>query len=266
MARTIAVMQPYLFPYLGYFQLIAAADVFVLGDDLQYVRSGWVNRNRILHNGDARLLSFPLKKDRFVLQINQRQLCDHFSEEAERLIRLITESYEQAPYFAQVMPLLERLIRFPQQNIALYAEHAIREMCAYLHIVTPIMRSSDLILGSPADKQERIIRIAHIFDATTFITPEGGSVIYDRDHFARNRLLVRFFRMGSVQYRQFGKPFVANLSIIDVLMFNCIEQVQQLLTQYQLDKNPPPAEPGLSARPTPHLELVSNPSNRIAVE
>jgi len=266
MARTIAVMQPYLFPYLGYFQLIAAADVFVLGDDLQYVRSGWVNRNRILHHDDARLISFPLKKDRFQLQINQRKLCDRFSDEAERLIRLITESYEQAPYFAQVMPLVERLIRFPQQNIALYAEHAIREMCAYLHIVTPIMRSSDLILGSPVDKQERIIRIAHTFEATTFITPEGGSVLYDRDHFARNRLLVRFFRMGSVQYRQFRQPFVANLSIIDVLMFNCIEQVQHMLTEYQLDKNPPAAEPGLLAGPTPHPELVSTPSNRIAVE
>ncbi|WP_341959012.1 WbqC family protein [Pseudomonas sp. RC10] len=266
MARTIAVMQPYLFPYLGYFQLIAAADVFVLGDDLHYVRSGWVNRNRILHGDEARLISFPLKKDRFLLQINQRQLCEGFNEEAERLIRLITESYEHAPYFAQVMPLIERLIRFPQQNIALYAENALREMCAYLHIVTPIMRSSDLILGSPADKQERIIRIAHTFEATTFITPEGGSVVYDRDHFARNRLLVRFFRMGTVEYPQFGQPFVANLSIIDVLMFNCVEQVQHMLTQYQLDKHPPAADPGLLARPTLHPERVSTPTNRIAVE
>lgn len=266
MARTIAVMQPYLFPYLGYFQLIAAADVFVLGDDLQYVRSGWVNRNRILQGNEARLISFPLKKDRFVLQINQRQLCDGFTEEAERLVRLITESYEKAPYFAQVMPLIERLIRFPHQNIALYAENALRELCAYLHIVTPIMRSSDLILGTPADKQERIIRIAHTFQATTFITPEGGSVVYDRDHLARNRLLVRFFRMDPVAYQQFGEPFVANLSIIDVLMFNCVEQVQQMLSQYHLDKHPPAADPDLLARQTAHAERVSTPTNRIAVE
>lgn len=266
MARTIAVMQPYLFPYLGYFQLIAAADVFVLGDDLQYVRSGWVNRNRILQNHEARLITFPLKKDRFQLQINQRQLCDHFSDEAEKLIRLIVECYEQAPYFAQVMPLIERLIRFPQQNIALYAEHAIRELCAYLHIVTPIMRSSDLILGNPVDKQERIIRIAHTFEATTFITPEGGSVVYDRDHFARNRLLIRFFRMDPVEYRQFRQPFVANLSIIDVLMFNCVEQVQQMLTEYQLDKHPPQTEPGAMCRMAQYPDVVSTLSNRIAVE
>ena len=123
MARTIAMMQPYLFPYLGYFQLIAAADVFVLGDDLQYIRSGWVNRNRILQNGEAKLITFPLKRDHFDLPINQRQLSDTFEEEADRLINLICQSYRKAPYFAQVMPLLERLIRFPQQNLAMYTKH-----------------------------------------------------------------------------------------------------------------------------------------------
>jgi hypothetical protein len=266
MARTIAVMQPYLFPYLGYFQLIAAADVFVLGDDLQYIRSGWVNRNRVLHNHEAKLITFPLKKDRFQLPINQRHLSDTFSEEAERLIRFITHCYNRAPYFAQVMPLVERLIRFPQQNIALYAEHAIREMCAFLHIVTPIMRTSDLMLGKPADKQERIIRIAHTFEATTFINPEGGSVLYDRDHFARNRLLLRFFRMDPVIYRQFRQPFVANLSIIDVLMFNCVEQVQQLLGCFTLDKDGPVAEPDLLAGLAQQPDVASVLSNRIAVE
>src|SRR5476651_2035291 len=101
MARTIAMMQPYLFPYLGYFQLIAAADVFVLGDDLQYIRSGWVNRNRILHNGQAKLITFPLKRDRHDMPINQRQLADNFDEEAERLINVISQCYRKAPYFNQ---------------------------------------------------------------------------------------------------------------------------------------------------------------------
>ena len=102
MVRTIAMMQPYLFPYLGYFQLIAAADVFVLGDDLQYIRSGWVNRNRILNNGEAKLITFPLKRDRFDMPINQRQLSDTFDDEVSRLINVITQSYAKAPYFAQV--------------------------------------------------------------------------------------------------------------------------------------------------------------------
>ncbi len=232
MARTIAMMQPYLFPYLGYFQLIAAADVFVLGDDLQYIRAGWVNRNRILCNGEARLITFPLKKDHFALPIMQRQLADNFSEEASRVINLMTQCYRKAPYFAQVMPLIERLIRFPQQNLALYVEHSIRELCSYLQIITPILRGSDVKLASCTDKQDRVINIAHTFSATTVLNPIGGMALYDRDHFAHNGLLLRFFKMDPIVYPQYADPFVANLSIIDVLMFNSLERVQELLTRY----------------------------------
>ncbi|MCV4343997.1 WbqC family protein [Pseudomonas capsici] len=232
MARTIAMMQPYLFPYLGYFQLIAAADVFVLGDDLQYIRAGWVNRNRILCNGEARLITFPLKKDHFALPIMQRQLADNFSEEASRIINLMTQSYRKAPYFAQVMPLIERLIRFPQQNLALYVEHSIRELCSYLQIITPILRGSDVKLTSCTDKQDRVINIAHTFSATTVLNPIGGMALYDRDHFAHNGLLLRFFRIDPIVYPQYAHPFVANLSIIDVLMFNSLERVQELLSRY----------------------------------
>ncbi|RRV05775.1 hypothetical protein EGJ27_18380 [Pseudomonas sp. v388] len=230
MARTIAMMQPYLFPYLGYFQLIAAADVFVLGDDLQFIRAGWVNRNRILSNGQARLITFPLKKDHFELPIMQRQLIEGFPDEAARIINLIRQNYRKAPFFAEVMPLLEGLIRFPQLNLARYAEHSLRELCAYLQISTPILRGSDIALESCTDKQDRVIRIAHALSATTVLNSIGGLELYDRDHFARNGLLLRFFKMDTIEYQQFAHPFVPHLSIIDVLMFNSVERIQELLT------------------------------------
>lgn len=234
MAKTIAMMQPYLFPYLGYFQLIASTDVFVLGDDLQYIRSGWVNRNRILYNGEAKLITFPLKRDRFDLPINQRYLCDGFIEEAQRLINLITQSYCKAPYFAQVMPLLERLILFPQQKLAPYIEHSIREMCAYLHIDTPILRSSDLDIGIPTDKQDRVVRIVKSVACERYLNPIGGVDLYEAEFFARHNLSLGFFKINPITYRQDKEPFVANLSIIDVLMFNCVEQVQHLLSCYSV--------------------------------
>lgn len=240
MAKTLAMMQPYLFPYLGYFQLIALSDVFVLGDDLQYIRSGWVNRNRILYNGEAKLITFPLKRDRFDLPIKQRELCDNFADEAQRLISLITHSYRKAPYFAQVMPLLERLINFPQQSLALYIEHSIREMCAYLHIDTPIFRSSDLDIGTPVDKQDRVVRIMRNLACERYINPIGGVELYDPEYFARHDLSLRFFKMDPIDYRQYRDSFVANLSIIDVLMFNCVEQVQQRLSCYSLRNSTAP--------------------------
>ncbi len=266
MARTIAMMQPYLFPYLGYFQLIAAADVFVLRDDLQYVRSGWVNRNRILSDGESKLMTFPLKKDRFELPVNQRELCDTFGDHIDRLIGEIVECYQKAPCFAQVMPMIERLIRFPQSNIALYAEHMIREICAYLRIFTPIMRGSDLHLDTTLDRQERVMRIAKTFSATTFVNPEGGSVSYDRELFAENGMKLHFFRMDSVVYRQFKQPFVANLSIIDVLMFNRVEHVQQMLTSYSLEKGESAVTDEFLFQLKIPTDVVSARSNRIAVE
>ncbi|MDB6142644.1 MAG: WbqC-like protein [Pseudomonas sp.] len=234
MTRTIAMMQPYLFPYLGYFQLIAAADVFVLGDDLQYIRSGWVNRNRILQNGEAKLITFPLKRDRFDMPINQRQLSDNFEDEAERLINVITQAYAKAPYFNQVMPLVSRLIRFPLKNLAMYIEHSIREMCAYLHIETPILRGSDLQIGTPLDKQDRVVRIVQTFACGRYLNPIGGVELYDHEYFARQNLSLRFFKLDPIAYRQYREPFVPNLSIIDVLMFNCVEKVHELLSCYSI--------------------------------
>ncbi|KQQ57281.1 hypothetical protein ASF84_09015 [Pseudomonas sp. Leaf127] len=247
MARTIAMMQPYLFPYLGYFQLINRADVFILGDDLQFIRAGWVNRNRILSNGQPRLLTFPVKKDHFNLPIMQRRLADDFDTEAGRLVNLIEQSYRKAPYFAEVMPLIERLIRFPQHNLALYAENALRELCAWLRITTPILRGSDLKLASCHNKQDRVINIARTFSATTFLNPIGGFDLYERDLFARNGLLLRFFTMNPVRYPQFGQHFVDNLSIIDVLMFNSVEQTRALLDRFTISEGSAANDPGLGA-------------------
>jgi len=247
MSRTIAMMQPYLFPYLGYFQLIAAADVFVLGDDLQYIRSGWVNRNRILDKNEAKLITFPLKRDRFELAINQRRLSDNFNEEADYLVALIKNFYRKAPYFAQVMPLLESLIRFPQYNLAPYIEHSIRELCTYLHIDTPIFRSSDLNIEGPFDKQDRVIQTMKRLGGTRYINPIGGVELYEQENFSVY-LSLHFFKMNDIVYRQFSGPFVPNLSIIDVLMFNCIEQIQEMLPLYSLRTGEVVEPPELEAR------------------
>lgn len=228
------MMQPYLFPYLGYFQLIAAADVFVLGDDLQYIRSGWVNRNRILCSGKAKLITFPLKRDRHDLAINKRELSDLYAEDVERLLTTLQLSYCRSPYYAQVMPLLERLLTFPVKNLAVYIEHSIREMCSYLHIDTPIFRGSDIDIAAPTDKQDRVLKIVEKLEGDRYLNPIGGMELYDPNFFEREGVALRFFKMDPIEYRQYKGPFVSNLSIIDVLMFNCVEQVQELLKCYSV--------------------------------
>jgi hypothetical protein len=236
MTKTIAMMQPYLFPYLGYFQLIAAVDTFVLGDDLQYTRSGWINRNRILHNGEARLITFPLKKTSRDAAINQRELIDNFQDEIIRLLRILSLNYAKAPYRSEVLPLLERLMLYPHSNLARYAEHSIRELCTHLEIDTPIVRASDLQLPTPIDKQDRVIQTARKFGAKHYINFIGGLDLYCPDYFARHGLQLHFHRIEDITYRQLKQPFVANLSIIDVLMFNSVEQVRQWLPKFSLEE------------------------------
>jgi len=175
MLRTAAMMQPYLFPYLGYFQLIARSHEFVLGDDLQYVKSSWINRNRILVNGQPKLVTFSLRNDDPYLPINRRWLSDDFEPHAERLLKTLAFSYARAPYKAETLELLTQILASPERNLACFAEQSIRALCAHLEIATPIRLGSDLGLPARMDKQERVVCIAHRLGAEQYINPIGGT-------------------------------------------------------------------------------------------
>lgn len=227
-------MQPYLFPYLGYFQLISAANVFVLSDDLQYINKGWINRNRILINGAPALINFPLKKGKELSRINERVLSDDFSAQMERLFRTFKTVYAKAPCYRTVMPFIEEVIRFPGTNLATYTENAVRKICRHLDITTPIVISSDLDIGEVTDKSDRIVKTVKKLVGDLYINPIGGLELYDFVYFRKHGVELKFHRMDDIAYRQFGNEFVPHLSIIDVLMFNEVPEVQRMLSCYSL--------------------------------
>lgn len=246
MLRTAAMMQPYLFPYLGYFQLIASSDAFVLGDDLQYVKSSWINRNRILVNGQPTLITFPLRKGNQCDRINQRWLCDDFSREAEKLLKTLERAYARAPYKAEVMELVRQILTYQERNLARFAEHAIRRICAYLQIATPIRIGSELGLPARMDKQERVVAIAKKLDAELYVNPIGGMALYCPAFFRSHGMTLRFLRMEDMSYPQLNHPFVPSLSIIDVLMFNSQSDARALLKRFSLVEGieqPPALQP-----------------------
>jgi hypothetical protein len=234
MNTTIAMMQPYWFPYLGYYQLIAGADVFVLGDDLQYVKDGWINRNRVLCGGKPWLFSLPLARDVHGLAINQRRLASTAAGNLESLLKTLALHYARAPQRAQVMPLLERLMRYPDADLARYLEHSLREVCAYLGIHTPILLASELGIEDVVDKQDRVIKTMHRLGGNRYVNPIGGRELYEESRFRQAGLSLRFHQMNDIRYTQFNQPFVSHLSIIDVLMFNPVEQIRQWLDHYSL--------------------------------
>ena len=246
MLRTIGVMQPYLFPYLGYFQLIATTDTFVLCDDLQYVKSSWINRNRVLCDGQPKLISFPLKKASHLGNIRERWLCDHFDKEAAALLRRISHLYTRAPYRDEVLALLKEILEHPERNLAAFNEHSIRRICRYLGIDTPICRASDLNLEPGLDMQERVIQTVEKVQGELYINPVGGMELYCPAAFRERGLQLRFLQMNEFSYPQFKEPFVPALSIIDVLMFNSREDVRDMLDRFTLLKG---KEPQRTAEP-----------------
>nr|WP_272890770.1 WbqC family protein [Stutzerimonas sp. S1] len=240
-------MQPYLFPYLGYFQLINVSDVFVLGDDLQYEKGSWMNRNRVLVNGQPKLITFPLKKGHLGERINQRWLSDDFEREAEALLKMLERCYAKAPQHASVMPLLRSILEYPERNLALFTEHSLRRLCQYIGITTPIFRGSDLCLPPVMDKQDRVIQIARRMDGELYLNPIGGIDLYCPARFRAEGLLLRFLRMDDeLTYPQLKHAFVPSLSIIDVLMFNDQEAIKDMLGRFSVIE-------GRESRPTLHL-------------
>lgn len=238
MMKKVGAMQPYLFPYLGYFQLIAAVDVFVLSDNLQHIEKGWVNRNRILVNGADKLITFPLKRESHSLNINERVMSDNFPVEREKLLRALRTAYSAAPCYGEVMPLLEEIIRYPEMNLAKYAENAIRRICDYLDIRTPFILGSEMGIDDVTDKTDRVLKMLKTLGGDVFINAIGGTKLYDVDYFRRHGVELKFHKMDDITYRQFDNEFVPCLSIIDVLMFNEVPAIQRMLSCYSLLQAP----------------------------
>lgn len=230
---TLAVMQPYLFPYLGYFQLIHAVDRFVVYDDVNYIKKGWVNRNNLLESGAAGLFTVPLSGASQNRKINEIAL----SEEAgwsDKLWRRISMVYGKAPQFSAVAPMVQQGLVRQTDSIAAYNVEIIRDVLDYLQVETELVPSSTIYGNERLKGPERILDICVREGAERYINPIGGMELYDKDTFEAKGIQLSFLRSRLPDYAQFGKPYVPGLSMIDVLMFNERDAVRNMLDQYEL--------------------------------
>ena len=233
----LAITQPYLFPYIGYWQLIAAADRFVLLDDVNYIKKGFINRNRILYENSAHPFTISLDHP----SRNKLIMDSKLSEETNNrpnFLRLIQDAYRRAPYYDAVYPMIERVMTNPETDLTEFIFYSIRETASYLGVNTDFTKSS-LVEKDPSLRgQDRIIAICKKLGADIYINPTGGRELYDQESFAANGLQLYFIDMKHemVKYRQFAEPFIENLSIIDVMMFNSVEEISEMLKQYELNE------------------------------
>ena len=220
----LAIMQPYFLPYIGYFQLIAAVDLFVVYDRIKYTKKGWINRNRMLVNGSDAMFSLPLKKDHDTLDVVEREIATDFSR--DRLCQQIRGAYGRAPGFATTFGLVEQIVQHPDNNLFRYIHHALLAVCPHLGITTEIRVSSTVPIPEDARGQDKVLALCQALGASTYRNSIGGMELYTRQAFERAGMTLEFVRARPWEYPQFGQPFVPWLSILDVLMFNPLEQVR----------------------------------------
>ena len=228
----LAGMQPYFLPYIGYFQLIEAVDTFVFGDQIQYMKQAWVNRNRYLVEGKDFMFTIPVKKDSIYLNINERYIADNFKR--EKLFNQFNSAYRKAPYFQETFELFKHIVNYEEMNLADYIYHSIISICTHIGIKTKIVREVDINFDRSLKGDDRVVAVCQAFDAKIYINAIGGVELYSREWFAEKGIELKFIKSKPITYKQFDNEFVPCLSIIDVLMFNPIEKVQSMLQEYEL--------------------------------
>ena len=230
----LAVMQPYFFPYIGYFQVMNAVDKYIVYDDVNYIKGGRINRNNILVNGEAKPINLLLSGASPNKHINEIELLHDKIAEA-KLLRSISLNYSKAPYFNTVYPMIEKIINDPEKNLAIFHYKTFKVLCEYMGITTELILSSDLKKDCSLKSAEKLYHICDIMNAGEYYNSIGGWELYSHEEFEKRGLKLHFLKANDdIRYMQFGNGFVPNLSIIDVMMFNSVEEIQHMLTQYTL--------------------------------
>lgn len=229
---TLAIMQPYFLPYIGYWQLLNVVDEFVIYDNIQYTKKGWINRNRYLLDGKDRLFTIQLEKSSDYLNICDKRISAQF--DSTKVLNQIHSAYHNAPYFDDVYNLLHRILCFPSTNLFEFIQYSITQIAIKLNITTKIICSSSLPIDHDLRSPDKLYSICNSIGAKRYINPQGGQTLYDKSEFRKHGIDLFFLMPDNISYRQFEHEFVPSLSIVDILMFNSLEEITQMLTQFKL--------------------------------
>jgi len=226
-------MQPYFLPYIGYFHLIAAVDLFIVYDNIKYTKKGWINRNRMFQNGKDVMFSLPLKNDSDYLDVCERELAADFNR--NKLLNQFKGTYRRAPYFSQTIPLVEQIVRYKEGNLFCFLHHSIAKTCEYLGITTEIRNSSTIAIDHGLKNQTKVLALCEAVGASAYVNTIGGMELYSKEVFLEKGVKLNFIRSKPFEYAQFGEAFVPWLSIIDVMMFNSLDFIRTCIsTNYEL--------------------------------
>ena len=226
----VAIMQPYFLPYIGYWQLIHIVDTYVIFDDVNYINKGWINRNNILSNKQQHLFTLSLSK------ASQNKLINEIMVEANqtKLIKTFEAAYKKAPFFDETFELAKQIFEYNDRNLARFVGNSIIQIAEYLGIKTRFIYSSEVEKNNLLKGQEKLIHICGILNATAYYNAIGGMKLYNKYGFEANHIELRFLETQPIEYKQFDNQFIPNLSILDVMMFNPVDEIKIMLNDFEL--------------------------------
>lgn len=229
----VGIMQPYFFPYIGYWQLMNAVDQYVVYDDVNFIKGGWINRNRILIGNEVKYYNVQMVGAGSYKKINQIYV-EHKKEILEKKLRILKNAYGKAPFFNKIFPIMQDIILNENENLAEYLMNSIEIIHDYFDMKSILLLSSKIEKDNEKSGSQKVIEICNNLNADIYYNAVGGQSLYSFSEFKKNGICLKFLKTKEIQYKQFNDKFIPNLSIIDVMMFNSKEKVKEYLYQYDL--------------------------------
>lgn len=223
-------MQPYFLPYIGYFQLINSVDTFIYYDDVNYIKQGWINRNKIIINGEEFLFTLELDGSSSFKLINEIKIGNN----RNKLLKTFQLAYKKAPFFNEIEPILYSIFNSEETNLSRYIIESNQKLIDYLKIDTKILLSSEIDKDNSQRGQNKVISICKNIGGEEYINSIGGEKLYSKEDFKNENISLLFLKSQKEEYRQFSSTFIPGLSIVDIMMFNSVTEINRMLGNYEL--------------------------------
>ena len=208
----VAIMQPYFFPYIGYFQLIHSVDLFVIYDDVNFIKKGWINRNQLIIRGEEHLFTLPVEKLSQNKKIRELFLKDD-SVWWNKFSKNLHLNFFSSPFFNETSELFHQISNFQDRNLANFVGNSIEQICSHLNLKTKTMYSSELNVADSFTGEQRILEICKILGASTYINAINGKHLYSKEHFSNKGIDLRFISLKKDSILSFN-PYLSTLQAL----------------------------------------------------
>ena len=229
-------MQPYFFPYIGYFQLMNLVDKWIVFDTVQYIYHGWINRNRILHPTSGwQFVIVPLETHSHNIIIKDVKITEQI-EWKTKILGQLTHYKKIAPFYSQTIEIISECFECKEKNISKFNVNILSVISNYLDIEFKYEFHSEMHtkLEVVEDPGDWALKISEVMNATQYVNPIGGKDLFDKNKFIEKGITLNFLEQNKFEYNQKREYFEKNLSIIDILMWNSKAQIRELLNGFTL--------------------------------